>query len=87
MTYLTLTPFDEQLGEFMADTVVGLQQFDGRINRTIFADSLEDSGLIKIVEDGVITTNARATVAAARQALPDYNIELWQAGYATQLGF
>lgn len=87
VTYLTLTPFDEQLGEFMADTVVGLQQFDGRINRTIFADSLEDTGLIKIVEDGVITTNARATVAAARQALPDYNIELWQAGYATQLGF
>lgn len=78
--------------ESLADNknvVMGIQQIDGRITRTIFATSTDDDGLIIFIEDGKVTTSPVATVAQFKelhQGAGEYNnIEQWQDSYAAQL--
>ena len=78
--------------ESLADNknvVMGIQQIDGRITRTVFATSTEDNGLIIFIEDGKVTTSPVATVAQFKelhQGAGEYdNIEQWQDSYAAQL--
>ena len=71
----------------VANVVVGLQQIDGRIKRTVFATSTEDTGLIICVDDSGIKTYENATVGEFTGLNIGYTIELWQNSYAQQLGF
>ena len=78
--------------ESLADNknvVMGIQQIDGRIVRTVFATSTDDNGLIIFIEDGKVTTSKVATVAQFKelhQGAGEYNnIEQWQDSYAAQL--
>ena len=78
--------------ESLADNknvVMGIQQIDGRIVRTVFATSTDDNGLIIFIEDGKVTTSEYATVAQFKelhQGAGEYNnIEQWQDSYAAQL--
>lgn len=78
--------------ESLADNknvVMGIQQIDGRITRTVFATSTNDDGLIIFIEDGKVTTSEVATVAQFKelhQGAGEYNnIEQWQDSYAAQL--
>lgn len=78
--------------ESLADNknvVMGIQQIDGRITRTVFATSTNDDGLIIFIEDGKVTTSPVATVAQFKelhQGAGEYNnIEQWQDSYAAQL--
>ena len=78
--------------ESLADNknvVMGIQQIDGRITRTVFATSTDDNGLIIFIEDGKVTTSPVATVAQFKelhQGAGEYNnIEQWQDSYAAQL--
>lgn len=76
----------------MAQVVVGLKQLDGRITRTIFATSLEDTGKIILVIDGAIATMDGATVEFFKSAYEDVDsgvigLELWSDAYAAQMGF
>lgn len=69
--------------------VMGIQQIDGRVRRTVFATSIEDAGLIIYVENGRVTTSPLGTVEEFKILhMGEYNaIEQWQDAYATQLGF
>lgn len=69
------------------DVVMGIQQIDGRIIRTVFATSTTDEGLIIFIEDGVVTTSPDATVNEFKGLhFGEYNtIEQWQDSYAAQL--
>lgn len=68
--------------------VIGLQQLDGRIKRTVFATATTDEGLIICVVDGEIKTFEGATVSQFRGLNgTSYNVEIWKDSYATQLGF
>lgn len=68
--------------------VIGLQQLDGRIKRTVFATATTDDGLIICVVDGEIKTFEGATVSQFRGLNgTSYNVEIWKDSYATQLGF
>lgn len=78
--------------ESLADNkkvVMGIQQIDGRIVRTVFATSTDDNGLIIFIEDNKVTTSPVATVAQFKelhQGAAEYNnIEQWQDSYAAQL--
>lgn len=78
--------------ESLADNknvVMGIQQIDGRITRTVFATSTDDEGLIIFIENGRVTTSPVATVAQFKelhQGAGEYNnIEQWQDSYAAQL--
>ena len=78
--------------ESLADNknvVMGIQQINGRITRTVFATSTDDEGLIIFIEDGKVTTSPVATVAQFKelhQGAGEYNnIEQWQDSYAAQL--
>lgn len=78
--------------ESLADNknvVMGIQQIDGRIVRTVFATSTDDEGLIIFIENGRVTTSPVATVAQFKelhQGAGVYNnIEQWQDSYAAQL--
>lgn len=78
--------------ESLADNknvVMGIQQIDGRIVRTVFATSTDDEGLIIFIENGRVTTSPVATVAQFKelhQGAGEYNnIEQWQDSYAAQL--
>lgn len=78
--------------ESLADNksvVMGIQQIDGRIVRTVFATSTDDEGLIIFIEDNKVTTSPVATVAQFKelhQGAGEYNnIEQWQDSYAAQL--
>lgn len=78
--------------ESLADNknvVMGIQQIDGRITRTVFATSTDDNGLIIFIENGQVTTSEYATVAQFKelhQGAGEYNnIEQWQDSYAAQL--
>ena len=78
--------------ESLADNksvVMGIQQIDGRIVRTVFATSTDDDGLIIFIENGRVTTSQVATVAQFKelhQGAGEYNnIEQWQDSYAAQL--
>ena len=68
------------------DVVVGIQQLDGRIKRTVFATKLSDDGLIICLEDGKIVTYPEGTIGDFKGYYIGYNYELWQESYATQLG-
>lgn len=73
-----------------ADVVMGVQQLNGRIVRTIFANSIEDekTGLVILVIDGQITTREDATIEQFKALNGNgYEVELWQPAYAQQLGF
>lgn len=69
--------------------VMGIQQIDGRIVRTVFATSTDDNGLIIFIEDGKVTTSPVATVSEFKglhEGAGEYNnIEQWQDSYAAQL--
>lgn len=69
--------------------VMGIQQIDGRIVRTVFATSTNDEGLIIFIEDGKVTTSPDATVSEFKglhYGGGEYNnIEQWQDSYAAQL--
>lgn len=68
--------------------VIGLQQIDGRIKRTVFATSTESTGLIILVGDNGVTTNEAATVDEFVGLNGNgYTVELWKDSYAAQLGF
>lgn len=71
------------------NVVMGIQQIDGRITRTVFATSTNDDGLIIFIEDGKVTTSQVATVSEFKglhQGAGEYNnIEQWQDSYAAQL--
>ena len=71
------------------NVVMGIQQIDGRIVRTVFATSTDDEGLIIFIEDGKVTTSPVATVSEFKglhYGSGDYNnIEQWQDSYAAQL--
>ena len=71
------------------NVVMGIQQIDGRIIRTVFATSTDDEGLIIFIEDGKVTTSPDATVSEFKglhYGSGDYNnIEQWQDSYAAQL--
>lgn len=68
--------------------VIGLQQLDGRIKRTVFATATTDDGLIICVVDGEIKTFEGATVSQFRGLNgTSYAVEIWKDSYATQLGF
>ena len=71
----------------VANVVVGLQQIDGRIKRTVFATSTEETGLIICVDGSGIKTYENATVGEFTGLNIGYAIELWQDNYAQQLGF
>lgn len=71
------------------NVVMGIQQIDGRIVRTVFATSTDDEGLIIFIEDGKVTTSPVATVSEFKglhYGGGEYNnIEQWQDSYAAQL--
>lgn len=69
------------------NVVMGIQQIDGRIIRTVFATSTDDNGLIIFIEDGRVTTSKVATVNEFKGLhYGEYNnIEQWQDSYAAQL--
>lgn len=71
------------------NVVMGIQQIDGRIVRTVFATSTDDEGLIIFIEDGKVRTSPVATVSEFKglhYGSGDYNnIEQWQDSYAAQL--
>lgn len=71
------------------NVVMGIQQIDGRIVRTVFATSTDDEGLIIFIEDNKVTTSPVATVSEFKglhYGSGDYNnIEQWQDSYAAQL--
>lgn len=69
------------------NVVMGIQQVDGRIIRTVFATSTDDNGLIIFIEDGRVTTSEVATVNEFKGLhYGEYNnIEQWQDSYAAQL--
>ena len=71
----------------MADVVVGIQQIDGRIKRTVFGTSTENEGLIICVENNAIKTYEGATIGDFKSYYLGYSVELWQPAYASQLGF
>ena len=70
-----------------ASVVIGLQQLDGRIVRTVFATSTEPDGLIICVSDNGVITYEGATVSEFQGLNTGYQVELWQDVYAQQLGF
>ena len=71
-----------------ANVVIGLQQINGRIKRTVFATATTDDGLIICVGDNGVTTYPAATVSEFRGLNGNsYTVELWQDSYAAQLGF
>ena len=71
------------------NVVMGIQQIDGRIVRTVFATSTDDEGLIIFIEDNKVKTSPVATVSEFKglhYGSGDYNnIEQWQDSYAAQL--
>lgn len=71
------------------NVVMGIQQIDGRIVRTVFATSTDDDGLIIFIEDNKVTTSPVATVSEFKglhYGSGEYNnIEQWQDSYAAQL--
>lgn len=71
------------------NVVMGIQQIDGRIVRTVFATSTDEEGLIVFVENNKVTTSPFATVSEFKglhYGSGDYNnIEQWQDSYAAQL--
>ena len=71
------------------NVVMGIQQIDGRITRTVFATSTDDEGLIIFIEDNKVTTSPVATVSEFKglhYGSGEYNnIEQWQDSYAAQL--
>ena len=71
------------------NVVMGIQQIDGRIARTVFATSTDDEGLIIFIENGKVTTSPVATVSEFKglhYGSGEYNnIEQWQDSYAAQL--
>lgn len=71
------------------NVVMGIQQIDGRIVRTVFATSTDDEGLIIFIENGKVTTSPVATVSEFKglhYGGGEYNnIEQWQDSYAAQL--
>ena len=71
------------------NVVMGIQQIDGRIVRTVFATSTDDEGLIIFIENNKVTTSPVATVSEFKglhYGSGDYNnIEQWQDSYAAQL--
>ena len=71
------------------NVVMGIQQIDGRITRTVFATSTDDEGLIIFIENGKVTTSPVATVSEFKglhYGSGEYNnIEQWQDSYAAQL--
>lgn len=71
------------------NVVMGIQQIDGRIVRTVFATSTDDKGLIIFIEDGKVKTSPVATVREFKglyYGSGQYNnIEQWQDSYAAQL--
>ena len=71
------------------NVVMGIQQIDGRIVRTVFATSTDDEGLIIFIEDNKVTTSPVATVSEFKglhYGSGEYNnIEQWQDSYAAQL--
>lgn len=86
---ITITMDLEQNGQLDDKAVImGIQQIDGRVIRTVFATATTDEGLIVYVEGGRVTTNALGTVAEFKTLhMGEYNnIEQWQEGYAAQLG-
>lgn len=86
---ITITMDLEQNGQLDDKAVImGIQQIDGRVIRTVFATATTDDGLIVYVEDGRVTTNALGTVSEFKTLhMGEYNaIEQWQEGYAAQLG-
>lgn len=86
---ITVTMDLEQNGQLDDKAVIlGIQQIDGRVIRTVFATATTDDGLIVYVEGGRVTTNALGTVSEFKTLhMGEYNnIEQWQEGYAAQLG-
>lgn len=86
---ITVTMDLEQNGQLNDKAVImGIQQIDGRVIRTVFATATTDDGLIVYVEGGRVTTNALGTVSEFKTLhMGEYNnIEQWQEGYAAQLG-
>ena len=78
----------DQFGEINDKNVVmGIQQIDGRVKRTVFATATTEDGLIICVENGRITTYDGATVDEFRSLhFGEYNdIEQWYDSYAAQL--
>ena len=71
------------------NVVMGIQQIDGRIVRTVFATSTDDEGLIIFIEDNKVTTSPVATVSEFKglhYGSGEYNnIEQWQDSYAAQM--
>lgn len=71
------------------NVVMGIQQIDGRIVRTVFATSTDDEGLIIFVEDNKVKTSPDATVSEFKGLYYGSgaynNIEQWQDSYAAQL--
>ena len=71
------------------NVVMGIQQIDGRIVRTVFATSTDDEGLIIFIENNKVTTSPVATVSEFKglhYGSGEYNnIEQWQDSYAAQL--
>lgn len=71
------------------NVVMGIQQIDGRIVRTVFATSTDDKGLIIFIEDNKVTKSPVATVGEFKglhYGTGEYNnIEQWQDSYAAQL--
>lgn len=71
------------------NVVMGIQQIDGRIVRTVFATSTDDKGLIIFIEDNKVKTSPVATVSEFKglyYGSGQYNnIEQWQDSYAAQL--
>lgn len=69
--------------------VMGIQQIDGRITRTVFATSTDDDGLIIFIEDNKVKTSPVATVSEFKGLYYGSgaynNIEQWQDSYAAQL--
>ena len=85
-TFLSVNQ-DGEPGE--AEVVVGIQQLDGRIKRTVFATATSDDGLIICLNaDGSgLTTYPAATVGEFTGLNIGYQFEVWQDAYAVQLGF
>lgn len=86
---ITITMDLEQNGQLDDKAVImGIQQIDGRVIRTVFATATTDDGLIVYVEGGRVTTNSLGTVSEFKTLhMGEYNnIEQWQEGYAAQLG-
>lgn len=71
------------------NVVMGIQQIDGRIVRTVFATSTDDEGLIIFIEDNKVKTSPVATVSEFKGLYYGSgaynNIEQWQDSYAAQL--